>query len=150
VLAVCPLPNALSRDLGPDALLADGLEEETLVARFRQLPEGAVVLVDDAELLKEGPLAQALLAMVQQARGKRWRVLVAGATAEVGAGYSGWVYEARKSRQGLLLSPQGMADGDIFSVRLMRSSLMPRVHPGRGLTIDPGGSQTLVQVPLVD
>jgi S-DNA-T family DNA segregation ATPase FtsK/SpoIIIE len=150
VLAVCPLPNALSRDLGPDALLADGLEEETLVARFRQLPEGTLVLVDDAELLKEGPLAQALLAMVQQARGKRWRVLVAGATAEVGAGYSGWVYEARKSRQGLLLSPQGMADGDIFSVRLMRSSLMPRVHPGRGLTIDPGGSQTLVQVPLVD
>ena len=76
-------------------------------------------------------------------------MLVAGATAEVGAGYSGWVYEARKSRQGLLLSPQGMGDGDIFSVRLMRSSLMQRVHPGRGLVIDPGGSQALAQVPLI-
>ena len=150
VLALCPRANALSRDLGDEALLTDGLEEETLVERLRGLPEGAVVLVDDAELLRDGPLAQALLAMVQQARGKRWRVLVAGATAEVGAGYSGWIYEARKARQGLLLSPQGMADGDIFSARLMRSSLMPRIHPGRGLIVDPGGSQTLVQVPLVD
>ena len=87
--------------------------------------------------------------MVQQARSKKWRVLVAGATAEVGAGYSGWIYEARKSRQGMLMSPQGMADGDIFSARLMRSSLMPRVHPGRGLIVDAGGTQQLVQVPLV-
>ncbi|RYU12763.1 FtsK/SpoIIIE domain-containing protein [Nocardioides iriomotensis] len=150
VLALCPMANALSRDLGDDALLTDGLEEADLVERFRSLPEGTVVLVDDAEMLKEGPLSQALLALVQQARGKKWRVLVAGATAEVGAGYSGWIYEARKSRQGFLMSPQGMADGDIFSARLMRSSLVPRVHPGRGLVIDPGGGQVQVQVPLVE
>ena len=149
VLALCPLPSALSRDLGADALVTDGLDEEALVARFRELPGGTVLMVDDAELLKDGPLAQALLAMVQQARGKGWRVLVAGATAEVGAGYSGWVYEARKSRQGILLSPQGMADGDIFSARLMRSSLMPRIHPGRGYVVHPGGDQLLIQVPWV-
>ncbi|HET6651732.1 MAG TPA: FtsK/SpoIIIE domain-containing protein, partial [Nocardioides sp.] len=150
LLALCPLANALSSDLGDAAVLTAALENEALVERLRGLPEGAVVLVDDAELLKDGPLAPALMAMVQQARGKGWRVLVAGATAELGAGYSGWIYEARKSRQGMLLSPQGMADGDIFSTRLMRSSLMPRIHPGRGLVIDPGGTQTLVQVPLVD
>ena len=150
VLALCPVPNALSRDLGDDALLTDGLAEEALVERFRATPEGTVVLVDDAEMLKEGPLAQAMLALVQQARGKKWRVLLAGSTTEVGAGYSGWIYEARKTRQGLLMSPQGMADGDIFGARLLRSSLMPRVHPGRGLLIDPGGGQLMVQVPLVD
>jgi len=109
------------------------------------------VLVDDAELIsKDGPLGQAMMAMMQQARGKGWRVLVAGSTTELGSGFSGWLYEARKSRQGLMLSPQGMGDGEVFSTRLMRSALMPRVHPGRGLVIDSGGGQQLVQVPLVD
>jgi S-DNA-T family DNA segregation ATPase FtsK/SpoIIIE len=88
-----------------------------------------------------------LTALVQQARGKGWRVLVAGSTGELGSGYSGFVYEARKSRQGLLLSPQAMTDGDIYSVRLARSALMPTVHPGRGLVVDAGGGQQLVQVP---
>ncbi len=148
VLALCPLSNALVTDLGTDALLlGDGLVEEDLVERLRGLAPGGVVLVDDAEQVREGPLAPALLALVQQSRGKGWRVVVAGASAEVGAGYSGWLYEARKARQGLLLSPQGMADGDVYGVRLMRSSLIPRVHPGRGLVVEPGGSQTLVQVP---
>ncbi len=149
VLGLCPLDNALSRQLGEEAVRTDSVAEDDLVERFRSLPEGTVILVDDAELLKEGAHAQALLAMVQQARAKKWRVLVAGTTAEVGAGYSGWVYEARKSRQGMLLSPQGMADGDLFSTRLLRSALMPRVHPGRGLIVDPGGTQQLVQVPLL-
>ena len=65
--------------------------------------------------------------------------MLAGTVAELGSGYSGWTYEARKSRQGLLLSPQAMGDGDLYSVRLMRSALMPRVHPGRGLVVDAGG-----------
>ena len=41
-----------------------------------------------------------------------------------------------------------MGDGDLYSVRLMRSALMPRVHPGRGLVVDAGGGQGSVQVPL--
>ena len=64
-----------------------------------------------------GPLAPALLALVQQARGKGWRLVVAGSTAEIGSGYGGWVYELRKARQGLLLSSKSMSDGDIYSLR---------------------------------
>ncbi len=81
VLALSPLENALTRALGEDAAAhrRAEVEEPALVERFRALAEGAVILVDDAELLKESPLGQALLAMVQQARGKKWRVLVAGA-----------------------------------------------------------------------
>jgi hypothetical protein len=40
-----------------------------------------------------------------------------------------------------------MSDGDIYSVRLMRSSLMTKVIPGRGLLIEGGGDQVLCQVP---
>ena len=149
VLGLCVSDTALSADLADlDALVRTGdTDEEALVERLRGLGEGAVVVVDDADALKESPLSPALLAMVQQARGKQWRVLLAGTVAELGTGYSGWTYEARKSRQGLLLSPQAMGDGDLYSVRLMRSALMPRVHPGRGLVVDAGGGQQLVQVP---
>ena len=143
VLGLCVSDTALSADLADlDALVRAGdTDEEALVERLRGLGEGAVVVVDDADALKESPLSPALLAMVQQARGKRWRVVLAGTVAELGTGYSGWTYEARKSRQGLLLSPQAMGDGDLYSVRLMRSALMPRVHPGRGLVVDAGGGQ---------
>jgi S-DNA-T family DNA segregation ATPase FtsK/SpoIIIE len=151
VLGVCPTDSELSADLvGSDdtSLVRTGdTDEDALVERLRGLPEGALVVVDDADQLKDGPLSSALTALVQQARGKGWRVLVAGSTGELGSGYSGFVYEARKSRQGLLLSPQAMTDGDIYSVRLARSALMPTVHPGRGLVVDAGGGQQLVQVP---
>jgi S-DNA-T family DNA segregation ATPase FtsK/SpoIIIE len=151
VLGLCPADNALAADLAAldeQVLLRTGeVDEEALVARLRSLGPGAVVVVDDADQLKEGPLAAPLTALVQQARGKAWRVLVAGSVTELGTGYSGWAYEARKSRQGLLLSPQAMGDGDVYSVRLVRSSLMAKVHPGRGLVIDAGGGQQPVQVP---
>ena len=151
VFGLCPVANDLWRDLEAlgAGLLTDNLAQEDLVERLRDLAEGTLVVIDDAEMLKEGPHAQALLALVQQARAKKWRLVVAGATADIGSGYGGWVYELRKARQGLLLSPQSMSDGDIYSLRLMRSSLVPRVHPGRGLLIDASGGQELVQVPLV-
>jgi S-DNA-T family DNA segregation ATPase FtsK/SpoIIIE len=149
VLGLCPSDNLLAAELAElGALLRTGSTDEPgLVDRLRELGEDALVVVDDADLLKESPLSAALLAMVQQARAKRWRVLVAGSVAELGTGYSGWTYEARKSRQGVLLSPQSMADGDVFSARLMRSALMPQVQAGRGLVVDAGGGQRLVQVP---
>ncbi|MEP7088719.1 MAG: FtsK/SpoIIIE domain-containing protein [Nocardioidaceae bacterium] len=149
VLGLCPSDSALASDLEElGALVRTSVtDEETLVERLRELGEDAVIVVDDADVLKETPLSSALLAMVQQARAQRWRVVVAGSVAELGAGYSGWTYEARKSRQGLLLSPQAMGDGDVYSVRLMRSALMPKVHVGRGLVVDAGGGQQLVQVP---
>ena len=105
VLGLCPVDNALWRDLD---LHGAGLRTDGLAGGARRpapgLEAGTLVVVDDADLLKEGPLAPALLALVQQARGKGWRLVVAGSTAEIGSGYGGWVYELRKARQGLLLS----------------------------------------------
>ena len=151
VLGLSPGESALSADLEQvEALVRTGsTDEEALVERLRVLGEGALIVVDDADQLKESPLSSALLAMVQQARSKSWRIVVAGSVAELSSGYSGWAYEARKSRQGLLLSPQTMGDGDVYSVRLMRSALMPKVLAGRGLVVDAGGGQQLVQVPQI-
>ena len=103
-------------------------------------------MVDDAETLRDGPLAPALQALVRQARERRLGVLVAGASADLATGLSGWLVEARRSRQGLLLSPATLVDGDAVGVRLPRSALAARVQPGRGLLAG-GGALVPVQVP---
>ena len=41
--------------------------------------------------------------------------------------------EVKKSRAGVLLSPQNPTDGDLLGVRLPRSALGNPVKPGRGL-----------------
>ncbi len=90
-----------------------------------------------------------LVALVRQARDKGWAVLVAGETSQLASGLSGWVADARRNRQGLLLSPQTVVDGEAVGTRLTRSMLAPKVHPGRGLLVAPGSEPVTVQVPLV-
>jgi S-DNA-T family DNA segregation ATPase FtsK/SpoIIIE len=55
----------------------------------------------------------------------------------MGSQYRGFLVEARKSRTGLLLSPQGASEGDLFNVRLPRDAAGGPT--GRGLLIRGGG-----------
>jgi len=137
------------RALGGEALTGSEVPLDALVAALRAVPGPGLVLVDDAEALREGPLAPALAALVRQARDRSLGVLVAGAAAELSTGLTGWVVEARRSRQGLLLSPSSLVDGDAVGARLQRSQLAPRVQPGRGLLAG-GGALVPVQVPWVE
>jgi S-DNA-T family DNA segregation ATPase FtsK/SpoIIIE len=147
---VTPRPNALSEELPEDAVVTGtaGPVDE-LVTKLRALTPGSLVLVDDAEMVREGELAPALSALIRQAREKSWCVVVAGETAQLTAGLSGWLYEARRGRQGLLLSPQTLADGEVMGLRLTRSVLTSKVLPGRGLLIESGGDVLIIQAPLV-
>ncbi|WP_344553764.1 FtsK/SpoIIIE domain-containing protein [Pseudokineococcus marinus] len=137
------------RRLGGAALSGGEVPLEALVEALRAVPGPGLVLVDDAEALREGPLAPALAALVRQARDRSLGVLVAGAAAELSTGLTGWVVEARRSRQGLLLSPTTLVDGDAVGARLQRSQLAPRVQPGRGL-LAAGGGLVPVQAPWVE
>ena len=143
------IANPLLAELGADGLLVhDSTSEEDVEEWLQQLPTGGLLVIDDAELLKGGPADDPLDEFVSRARAKGWRVVVAGETSAVSAGYSGWIPEARKSRQGLLLSPQSVSDGDVYETRLARSLLMGKVHPGRGLLVDPSGGVVVTQVPV--
>jgi S-DNA-T family DNA segregation ATPase FtsK/SpoIIIE len=150
VLGLAPRPGGLRDDLPEDCLIA-GTEGpvDALVGKLRALPPGSLVLVDDAEMLREGELAPALAALVRQAREKGWGVLVAGETAQLNSGLSGWLFEARRGRQGLLLSPQTLVDGEVVGLRLTRSMIAARVQPGRGLLCQASGEPTSVQAPLM-
>ena len=122
---------------------------ESVLALLRQLGPGSLILVDDAEALREGPMAAVMTALVRQARDRGFGVIIAGQNQDLGGGFSGWIHEARKGRQGVVLSPQEPLAGDLFVGRIQRTSLQARVTPGRAVLFDGTGDQTLIQVPKV-
>ncbi|KQY64688.1 MULTISPECIES: FtsK/SpoIIIE domain-containing protein [unclassified Nocardioides] len=149
VKGVLGVGNALADELGEEALVDHHtMSVEEIDTWIAALPAGGVLLVDDGDMMRSGNVGEALDDVVSLARARNWRIVVAGDVNDLGSGYSGWVYDARKSRQGLLLSPQSASDADIYDARMARSLVMSKTHPGRGVVLDSGGNATVVQVPF--
>lgn len=134
VLVVAPRQSPL-RDLegrtGVLAVLRDG---RTPADEVRELVEAAagpvLIVVDDGEGLRDAAAGDFYLRVVKgDVPGSA--LLLGGHADGICAGLSGWQVEARKARQGLLLSPQGLSDGDLVGLRLPRSILGRPVQPGR-------------------
>ena len=92
-----------------------------------------VLVVDDGELLKDIE-AKDYLKAVQRTGADRGRAIVLGGdSGEVAGGFSGWQVDM-KGRQGVLISPQSITDGELIGVRVPRSSLgnNPAGGPGDG------------------
>ena len=83
----------------------------------------AALFIDDAELLTDGAAARILETLVRAARDTDL-VLVAAATTDdlLLSRFRGWLAETRRSRSGLLLTPTSAADGEVFDLRLPRST----------------------------
>jgi S-DNA-T family DNA segregation ATPase FtsK/SpoIIIE len=118
---------------GVAAVVRDGTAPGTsYLDALRAAGDGpAYVVVDDGEVVRDCPAGDFFRDVVKGAL--PGASLVLGGNADgICTGLSGWQVEARKSRQGLLLSPQGMSDGDLIGVRLPRSAIGQPVQPGRG------------------
>ncbi|MEV7525067.1 FtsK/SpoIIIE domain-containing protein [Streptomyces sp. NPDC091371] len=99
-------------------LNAESREEE-----LRELTELAgdrpyVVVADDAELLYDTRLDEPLEALLRKGADGGLGLLTAGTTDALSSQYRGFVTAARKSRNGLLLTPQSSQDGELFGIRL--------------------------------
>ncbi len=108
----------------------------------------AVILMDDAELLRQCDAGDALTSVVRRSTGKDIGIVIAGDADDICGGFSGWQVEMKKARSGLLLSPQNLSDSDLIGVRLQRGSIGNAVQPGRGLLHLGDGEVRSVQVPL--
>ena len=140
VVALAPRPSPL-RDL-PGCLHGDDP-----AALRSAMGEGAcLLLVDDVELLTDGPCGPLLEDLVRTARDTGIVVVTAGTTAELAGGFRGVAVALRRARTGLLLSPESAGDGDLLGLRLPRST-GGRLRPGRGLLVLRDGG-TPVQVAL--
>lgn len=149
LVVAAPRPSPL-RDLagtpGVRAVLTDpGADLET----WQEALDAAgplVVVLDDAEGLKDSP-GGPLLAQIAKGLAGEGRGLVLGGNAEgVCTGFTGWQVEVKKARQGALLSPQELLHGDLLGVRLPRSAVGGQVTPGRAL-VHADGSLVAVTVP---
>jgi DNA segregation ATPase FtsK/SpoIIIE, S-DNA-T family len=63
----------------------------------------------------------------------------------------GWIGDARRLRQGVLLNPQSAAEGDVIGARLPPNQLRRPARPGRGYTADPASGGLLqIALPLTE
>ncbi|MEU3841775.1 FtsK/SpoIIIE domain-containing protein [Streptomyces sp. NPDC028635] len=117
-----PLRDLEGRDGVLGVLNADSREDD-LEELVGKAPNGSyVVIADDAELLYDTRLDEALEAVVRKGADGGIGLLAAGTTDSLAGQYRGFVVEARKSRNGLLLTPQTPSEGELFGIRLPANS----------------------------
>ncbi|GAA1478310.1 FtsK/SpoIIIE domain-containing protein [Nocardioides aestuarii] len=135
VLAVAPRPGAVRELEGAPGVLGVVTEATATAEVYEALLEGAtgpvLLVVDDGEVLKDSG-ANDFYGVV--AKGQRAGVflLLGGHRDGLCAGFSGWQVDARKCRQGLLLSPQELGDGDLIGTRVSRQVIGKPTQAGTG------------------
>ncbi len=151
VILAAPRPSPLRSLAGIPGVLAvfDQLDlgEPELAGALASFAGPGVVLIDDAELLRDCGAAGELSRLVALG-GDAGRALVLGGDAEnIGVGFSGWQVEAKRARRGCLTAPSTIPDGDLIGVRLSRDVLGQPPRPGRCLLHTGDGKLITVTIP---
>jgi S-DNA-T family DNA segregation ATPase FtsK/SpoIIIE len=148
VVLVTPRRSPLAALAGRPGVLAvlDGTAEAADLEAAIGTEHRYVVVVDDAELLDETELDDALSEVLRTARDGQHAVVIGGTTEDLGRGYRGLLSDARRSRSGLLLGVRSPDDGELLGLRLPRGT-QPGGPTGRGLFVATGVA-TPVQVAL--
>jgi len=152
LILVTPRPSplrALAAAPGVAAVFAGeaDLEEEELRAALSSVAGPAVVMIDDAELLR-GCDASGELSKIISFGGDSGRALVFGGDADgIGLGFSGWQVDAKRARRGCLTAPATIPEGDLIGVRLAHGTLGQAARPGRCLLNVGDGTLVTVTVP---
>lgn len=151
VVAVTPRDSPLRALEGaPRATVVTdaGIGAEGLSAAVDTGSDGfTLVLVDDAEALKETPAEPVFRAIMDSDRGRSVGLVIAGDVEGVASGFRGWQVDAKKARRGMLLAPLSTVDGDLIGTKLSKSLVTQDRVPGRALLNDADQALRLVQVP---
>lgn len=136
-LVICaPMPSPLRGLEGRQGVRAVLTDVDVTPPELSQAVEekpGTVILMDDAELLKDMPAASWLRTYIRNAAEFRQGLVVAGDVEEIGSGFGGaWNLDVKRARRGVLLSPSNPYDGDLIGVRISRSVCSSRTVLGQG------------------
>jgi S-DNA-T family DNA segregation ATPase FtsK/SpoIIIE len=107
-----------------------------------------VVVIDDAELLRDCDAADELKKLIDFGADQRRALVFGGNSEDICVGFGGWQVDAKRARRGCLLSPQQLPDGDLMGLRLPRSVIGEPVKPGRALLNTGNGELITVTVPF--
>ncbi|MCU1623363.1 MAG: putative cell division-related protein, partial [Frankiales bacterium] len=142
VCTLAPRPSPL-RDLPGAHQVQDA---HGLVELLAATAGPVTVVVDDAELLVDSPLADVLAQVLRDGRDTGHALVVGGALDELAATFRGFTADVRRSRCGLLLGLTNHVDAELLGIRLARSAVRPAAV-GRGLLVR-SGQHCTVQVPV--
>ena len=140
--------RALAGRAGVRAVLTgDELTAAELEPLLGESAGPAVLVVDDAEVLRNCAADAWLAGLVARCGRDGTAVIVAGETSEVGSGFSNWQVPLRRNRCGVLIAPADLMAGDVVGVRVPRSALGAPAQPGRVLLHTGDGELRTVVVP---
>jgi S-DNA-T family DNA segregation ATPase FtsK/SpoIIIE len=122
----------------------DGKELAGVLAAFSG---PGVVLIDDAEILRDCDAASELSRLIAFGSDAGRALVLGGDSESIGLGFSGWQVEAKRARRGCLTAPANLPEGDLIGVRLTRGLIGHPPHPGRCLLHTGDGNLITVTVP---
>ena len=151
VVLAAPRPSPLRALAGLPGVVAvfdrPELSDAELAGALASFAGPGVVLVDDAELLRDCGAAGELSRLIALG-GDAGRALILGGDAEsIGVGFGGWQVEAKRARRGCLTAPSTIPEGDLIGARLPRDLVGQPPRPGRCLLHTGDGTLITVSVP---
>jgi len=105
-------------------------ELEPLLARGSDDPR-VLLVADDADLLRDIEADSWLRRRIGAAHDDGLAFAAAGSADGVGAGFSGWLVEMRKNRQGVIYQPASFIEGDLVGAQISRSDVAASQPAGR-------------------
>ncbi|WP_328913989.1 MULTISPECIES: FtsK/SpoIIIE domain-containing protein [unclassified Streptomyces] len=153
LVVAAPRPSPMRELAGGEGVLRVFAESEIPAEELtKALDEAAgspvVVLIDDAELLRDCEARDVLKDIIARGSDQGRAVVLAGGEEDICSGFSGWQVDAKKARRGVLLSPQQTMSGELIGTRLSRSTVGGQITPGRALLHLGDGEPKTVTVPL--
>ncbi|MGW3448915.1 FtsK/SpoIIIE domain-containing protein [Streptomyces sp. NPDC001076] len=155
LIVLAPRRSPLRQLRGRPGVAALITDAEVTAQEFRQAlgnvpEEQGVIVVDDAELFMGAEIDPDLALLARGGAGTGWGVLAAGNAESLALSLAGWMGQVKRNRTGMLLSPQGLSDGEVIGVKLTRGVVGQAPQPGRGLLHLGDGTLRTVQVPFLE
>jgi DNA segregation ATPase FtsK/SpoIIIE, S-DNA-T family len=124
------------------------LRAEELATALSSSRGPGVVLIDDAEILRDCDAGSELSRLIAFGADAGQALVFAGESESIGIGFSGWQVEAKRARRGCLTAPSALPEGDLIGLRLPRDLIGQPPRPGRCLLNTGDGKLITVTVPV--
>jgi S-DNA-T family DNA segregation ATPase FtsK/SpoIIIE len=151
VVLATPRPSPLRSLAGAPGVLrlfdAPALDAEELATALGSFSGPCVVLIDDAEILRDCDAGSELSRLIAFGADAGRALVLAGEAEGLGIGFSGWQVEAKRARRGCLTAPAVLPEGDLIGLRLPRDLIGQPPRPGRCLLNTGDGQLVTVTVP---
>jgi S-DNA-T family DNA segregation ATPase FtsK/SpoIIIE len=152
VVLATPRPSPLRTLAGAPGVLrlfdTPTLGAEELATALGSSRGPGVVLIDDAELLRDCDAGSELSRLIAFGADAGQALVFAGESASIGIGFGGWQVEAKRARRGCLTAPSALPEGDLIGLRLPRDLVGQPPRPGRCLLNSGDGTLVTVTVPV--